>query len=208
MTEDTDSLAERVATLEATVTALCNRLDTATNRDIPLLKGTVRAIVDAEIDNIGELPDAGRAFHPDVATHAERLDTVEEQLTALGDIGTAKTTKEEKLAAICAFAQNKGGNQSATVAVTADEIQGCVGVSRRYAYELIDDAAATLDGARVREATDVQTSTGVEQKKKALLVDCEVVHGDDAGVNKFTTRMAADGATEPQSEPAEGGESG
>ncbi len=193
MTEDTDSLAERVATLETTVTALCDRLDAATNRDIPLLKGTVRAIVDAEIDNIGELPDAGRAFHRDVATHAERLDAVEKQLTALGDIGAAKTTKEEKLAAIVTFAQNKGGNQSATVAVTADEIQGCVGVSRRYAYELIDDAAATLDGARVREATDVQTSTGVEHKKKALLVDCESVHGLDEAVNSFTTPNGGDG---------------
>jgi hypothetical protein len=197
-----------VATLEAAVAELCDRLDAATNRDIPLLKGTVRAIVDADIDDIGELPDAGREFHRDVATQTERLDAVEEQLAALGDIGAAKTTKEEKLAAIVTFAQNKQGSQSATVAVTATEIRGCVGVSRRYAYELIDEAAATLDGARVRDATDVQTSTGVEHKKKALLVDCEAVHVDGAGVNEFTTRMAADGTAEPRPEHVEGGESG
>jgi hypothetical protein len=208
VTEDEEPLAERVATLETTVAELCDRLDAATNRDIPLLKGTVRAIVNAEIDNIGELPDAGREFHRDVATHAERLDAVEEQLAALGDIGAAKTTKEEKLAAIVTFAQNKRGNQSATVAVTATEIRGCVGVSRRYAYDLIDEAADTLDGARVREATDVQTSTGVEHKKKALLVDCEAVHPDGAGVNEFTTQIGADGTAGPHSEPVEGGESG
>ncbi|WP_255196515.1 hypothetical protein [Halorarius litoreus] len=173
---DGDELCERVADLEATVAELSDRLSGAVNRDIPLLKGTVRAVVDAEIDEIGELPDAGRAFNGQVATHGERLDAVEKQLAALGDIGATKTTKEEKLAAICMFAQNKQGGQSSTVAVTASEIQGCVGVSRRYAYDLIDEAAVELEGVRVREATDVQTASGVEHKKKALLVDCEAVH--------------------------------
>lgn len=185
MTEE--SIDERVAALEATVACLQERLDTATNRDIPLLKGTIRAVVDAEIDDIGDLPDAGRKFHREVATHAERLDAAEGQLTALGDIGTAKTTKEEKLAAICMFARNKRGGPSATVAVTANEIQGCVGVSRRYAYELIDEAAVELAGARVREAADVQTGSGVEQKKKALLVDCEATCGESVGMSEFTT---------------------
>jgi len=115
---------------------------------------------------------------------------IERQLEALGDIGTAKTTKEQKLAAICVFAQNKRGSQSATVAITPDEIRGFVGVSRRYAYDLIEEATTVLDGVRVREATDVQTSTGVEHKKKALLVDCEQVHTDGMGVNQFATGIA------------------
>ena len=33
------------------------------NRDISLLKGTVRAAIDADIDAIGELPAAGRLFN-------------------------------------------------------------------------------------------------------------------------------------------------
>lgn len=73
-------------------------------------------------------------------------------MAALGDVGTTKTTKEQKLAAIRRFVQNKGGQQS-TVAVIDSDIQGCVGVSRRYAYDLIEEAAAELEGARVREAT-------------------------------------------------------
>lgn len=161
-----ESIDERVAALEAIVANLQERLDTVANRDIPLLKGTIQVVVDAEIDDIGDLPDAGRAFHREMATYAERLNAAEGQLTALGDIGTAKTTKEEKLAAICTFARNKRGGPSATVAVTVNEIQGRAGVSRRYAYELIDEAAAELAGARVREATDVWTGFGVEQKKK------------------------------------------
>jgi hypothetical protein len=91
------------------------------------------------------------------------------------------------------------------VAVTADEIQGCVGGFRRYAYELIDAAADQLEGARVRAATEVQTSTGVEHKKKALLVDCEAVHGDDAGVNEFTTGpTGGTGTLSRDHEPEEG----
>ncbi|MEF8906215.1 MAG: hypothetical protein V5A29_20195, partial [Haloarculaceae archaeon] len=152
MTDDEAALGERVSALEERVAGLDAQLDSVVDRDVPLLKGTVRAIVDAEIDEIGELPDAGRAFTRQVATHAERLDGVEAHLTALGDVGTAKTSKAQKLAAIRAFALNKRGSQS-TVAVTAEEIQGCVGVSRRYAYDLIDEAAEELDGVRVREAT-------------------------------------------------------
>ncbi|MFC7176983.1 hypothetical protein [Halosegnis marinus] len=184
MTEK-QALSERVTDLEATVEGLEARLEGATNRDIPLLKGTVRAVVGADIDAIGELPDAGRAFHREVATLGERVATVEEQVAAFGDVDAAKTTKAQKLAAICAFAQNKQHSQSTTVAVTAADIRGCVGVSRRYAYELIDDAAAEIDGARVREATSGQS--GGAPKKKALLVDCEQVRTGDDGVNQFTT---------------------
>jgi hypothetical protein len=93
VTNDTDTLAECVATLEATVAELCEQLDAATNRDIPLLKSTVRAIVNAEIDDIGELPDAGRAFNRQVATYDERLAAVEQQVAALGDVAAEKTTK-------------------------------------------------------------------------------------------------------------------
>ena len=42
------ALRERVAELEATVAALETRLEPALNRDLPLLKGTVRAMCDAD----------------------------------------------------------------------------------------------------------------------------------------------------------------
>lgn len=114
MTDEEPTLRERVAALEATVTELEAQLDGTVNRDVPLLKGTVRGVVDAEIDDLGALPDAGRAFNREVATHGERLDAVERQLAALGDVETAKTTKEQKLAAIRAFALNKRGSRSTT----------------------------------------------------------------------------------------------
>lgn len=72
-------------------------------------------------------------------------------------------------------------------------------MSRRYPHDLIDEAVDVLDGVRVREATDVRTSTGVEHKKKALFVDCEQAHTGEAGVNQFTTGM---GVEEPQTAAA------
>lgn len=199
---DEERLRERVAELEETVATLAQRLDTAMNRDIPLLKGTVRAMVDADIDEIGELPDAGRSFHREVVTQAERLATVEAQVAAFGDVDAAKTTKAQKLAAICAFAQNKHNSQSSTVAVTAAEIRGCVGVSRRYAYELMDEATAEIDGARVREATNGRGSRA--PKKKALLVDREHVHVDVDGVNRLTTGETGMGGQQTDARTMEG----
>ena len=178
---------EQVAALEARVEELEGQLDTVLNRDVPLLKGAVRALAGAEIDDIGELPKAGRTFNRRMVTYGERIDAVEGRLAALGEIEREKTTKEQKIAAICTFAQNKRRGQSSTVAVTAEEIQGCVGVSRRYAYDLLEEVAETVEGARIREAREVPTATGVEHKKKALLLDCELVHVGSGGVNQFTT---------------------
>lgn len=200
---DEDELQERIAALEASVAEMNARLDRAVNRDIPLLTGTVRAALAADIDEIGELPDAGRTFNRQVKTYEERLNAVERQLAAFGDVSTTKTTKEQKLAAVLHFAANKQGGLSQTVAVTADEIQGCVGVSRRYAYDLIEEAADVCAGVRVREATDVQTSTGVKHKKKALLVDCEQVHTDGGSVNQFTTQRAVPQHSDPSEQNVE-----
>jgi hypothetical protein len=40
----------------------------------------------------------------------------------------------------------------------------------------------------VREAKQVQTSSGTERKGKALLVDCEAVHDVSSAVKEFTTQ--------------------
>jgi len=181
-----EELRERVVALEATVAQLQNRLDRAVNRDIPLLTGTVRAAIGADIDDIGDLPDAGHAFNERIAGYEERLGAVERQLDAFGDVNTTADTKAEKIAAVLAFAMNKRNGRS-KVAVSPQEVRGCAGVSRRYAYELIDVMGEEVTGVAVREPQHVTTGSGTKQKGKALLVDCEAVHSESAGVNQFTT---------------------
>jgi hypothetical protein len=109
-----------------------------------------------------------------------------ERVAALGDVGTDATSKEEKYAAVLAFAANKD-TSTGKVAVTPAEVRGCTGVSRRYAYDLTEAMGTDIDGVQVREARQVQTGSGVEQKRKALLVDCERVHATGGDVNQFTT---------------------
>lgn len=78
------------------------------------------------------------------------------------------------------------GDQS-KVAVTVPEIKGCLGVSPRDAYELIETMATDIPGVRMRESKRIETASGVTRKKKALLIDCERVSGETGGVNNFTT---------------------
>lgn len=187
MGDGDDALEARVAALEAVVEDLIDDVQAATNRDLPLLKGSVRAAIGADIDTIDELPDAGRRFRRAHEAHAERLDAVEHRLAAYAELGADRSTKAEKLAAIAAFADNKAAGRSSTVAVTADEVQGCVGVSRRYAYDLLEVAAGSIEGMQLREPQSVATGHGTERKKKALLVDCDRVHVGVEALNRLTT---------------------
>lgn len=190
MTMEDEALQEvivRLESLEGEVDTFHDTVATATDRDIPLLKATVRAITAADIDTIDDLSAAGTVFHHRVEQLADTVDELDQRVAVLGDVGTEKTTKEQKYAVILAFALNKGGATQTKVAVTAPEITGCVGVSRRYAYDLIDVMATEVDGVRLREATQVETGSGVKRKQKALLVDCEAIHTRGGGMNSLTT---------------------
>jgi tetrahydromethanopterin S-methyltransferase subunit G len=187
---DETELRERIASLERQLDALQTELQRATNRDIPLLKGTVRSILDGEIETIEEFPAAGRAFGQQFTEQGERLDQLEARVDVLHS-HTDASTKAEKFAAVLAFAQNKA-NGTGKAAVSPAEIRGCTGVSRRYAYDLVDALAADIDGVAVREPHQVQTGTGTKRKQKALLVDCEQVHEVCEAVKEFTTPNGGD----------------
>lgn len=188
--EDNEDVLERVAALERSLEAVQTELRDATNRDIPLLKGTLRAIMATEIDTIDEFPAAGRAFGQRLVQQEERLAETEAQMEVVSE-HSAKSTKAEKIAAVLSFARNKA-DKNGKVAVTPTEIRGCTGVSRRYAYDLVDAMAAEVDGVSVRASHRVQTGTGSKRKQKALLVDCDQVHGLKDTVNEFTTGGGAE----------------
>lgn len=186
-----EAFNDRLTALEQQLDALQLEVATATNRDIPLLKGTLRAMLHGEIETIDELPAAGRAFGRAVVARGERLSQLEAQVDVLQQ-STDPSTKAEKVATVLAFAANKAAADG-KVAVTPAEIRGCTGVSRRYAYDLVETIAADVDGVRVRESKQVTTGSGTKHKQKALLVDCEAVHGLNEAVNSFTTPNGGDG---------------
>jgi hypothetical protein len=153
-------------------------------------------MADTDIETVYEFPDAGRAVGERLAEYDERLSAVEGQLETLRDIDDEPSSKKAKFAAVVAFAANKrSGNK---VALSPHEIKGCTGVSRRYAYELIETVAGCIDGVGMREAQEVQTGSGTARKGKALLVDCDVVHSGNERVNQFTTVGIGEGAAETE----------
>jgi hypothetical protein len=194
-TDDATSerIEDRLDLLEHELAELREEIQTATNRDIPLLKGTLRTLLDGELEGIDAFPDAGRELRRELDAREARVGKLEERMAALSDVGSDTSTKAEKFAAILAFAANKRSTND-KVAVTPSEIRGCTGVSRRYAYDLIEAMDADIDGVRIRDPDQVTTRSGDTQKRKALLVDCDRVHADSGDVNQFTTGGASNGS--------------
>ena len=95
------------ADLEAAVERVEATLQTVTNRDIPLLKGTIRAMIDESINSVDAFPQAGRRFGEEVTVLEDRLAELESQMAQFGEIGTERSSKEEKYPAVLTFAANK-----------------------------------------------------------------------------------------------------
>lgn len=188
---DCAELRRRLDVLERELEAVRESAATLSNRDVPVLKGTLRAMLDGEIETIEDFPDAGRVFRRNLDRRVESVGQLEAWMARFGDVADENTTKEEKFAAVLAFAANKR-NGSEHVALSAADIRGATGVSRRYAYDLMEAMAGDIDGVDVREPTRVQTGTGTKRKSKALLIDCEEVHWQADGVNQFTTGGGTD----------------
>jgi hypothetical protein len=76
------------------------------------------------------------------------------------------------------------------VSVSASEIIGATGVTRRYAYDLIEELPDEYDCFDNRNTISSYGSLEIDQdsQTRALIVDCEGVQYDVDGVNKFTTR--------------------
>jgi uncharacterized coiled-coil protein SlyX len=146
----------------------------------------MRAMSRREIETVHEFPAAGRAVGARLAECEERLTAVERQLDALSETTGENSSQAEKVAAVLSFAVNKHSG-TGKVALSPHDVKGCTGVSRRYAYDLIDTIGERVEGAHVREATQVRTGSGTKRKHKALLVDCEALHTDDGAVKEFIT---------------------
>lgn len=126
-----------------------------------------------------------------------RLAEIENQIDTIQELGTKKTTKEEKIAQLVTYAENQRGAQTDRVALTVKEITGVTGVSRRYAYDLLDDLPSAyewlLDRSDVSQYGDLEIDK--DSQDRALIIDFEQLHKDDGAVNKFTTRTTTEGAS-------------
>jgi len=145
------------------------------------------------------LADAGTCYRECLRERVAALEAENEQLRdrldRLGDIGEEKTSKEQKIAAIVTYADNvRDGEDKAAVTVLPKIITGVADVSRRYAYDLVDDMIREFPWAH--DPDNVVAHPEQNTRQKGVLIDFEGVHGEAVAVNKFTTRCGAEGVAD------------
>lgn len=127
----------------------------------------------------------------------DKMADIQSGVEAIQELGSEKTTKEEKVAQLVSYAQNQLNGRSGRVALTVKEIKGTAGVTRRYAYDLLDDLPEEydwlLDRSDVSQYGDLQIDKSGQDR--ALVVDFELLHEDDGALNKFTTGNSRKGAS-------------
>lgn len=132
-------------------------------------------------------------------------DTLRETVDRLGDIGTNKTSKEQKITAVVTYGNQARDDDQSRITVTRENVKGVAGISRRYAYDLIEDMI-TGDGENGTVGPNgydwaldpAEQSRAVDQDApdKGVLIDFERLHDDPASVNKFITGSASVGVAD------------
>lgn len=167
--EEFEQLTERVDELEGFI-----------NRDFALLKGSLRRLLDVdEEDSLEDLPGYAAAFTRDGAAddRIERLEEdnrrLEERLQVLEtNLTSQQSGKFQKHAKILEFADNKRSKDQSAIAIVNEDVVGCVGCSRKYAYDLMEEMAETYSFATLRNH---ETIPNRSSKLKAVVIE----FGDD-----------------------------
>ncbi|ELY53444.1 hypothetical protein C491_21186 [Natronococcus amylolyticus DSM 10524] len=168
MKELVDSLHDRVNDFEARLDAFSSWLE---NTD----------------DRVSELEDENNELR-------DRLEALEARMEVLED---GSSSKDGKVRQIVAGAENNRTGEQPAVVIDAAKIVTVTGVSRRYAYDLIEDLPEqhhwilTRSEARERQFGSVEIDDG--KQTKAIVVDFEALHSDPEAVNKFTTSTEGGG---------------
>ena len=148
--------------------------------------------LEAELDQLRTL------LHGQIEKRKEMADELDELRDRVGELEaendrlkqklSTASSKEDKLQRIVEFADNLRGNKPA-VKLKAKDIQGAAGISRRYAYDLIEELPEEYDWcltpAEMEQYGSIERD--MQAQDKALGIDFEGVHSHGVPVNKFTT---------------------
>jgi len=203
---------ERLDELEAHVENLEEFALTEGSMEMAALKQLVWGLADGDAEDYDHIVAGVHSALDTVERMDERIDELEAEnerlrsrLDKLGDIGQEKTNKEQKIAAIVTYAENERRSDQSAVSVKPRTIKGLVGVSRRYANDLIDDMV-NGDGENgtvgpdgydwAHDSRDLPRHLEQDTPDKAVVVDFEGVHGDPVPVKEFTTASAGMGVAD------------
>jgi len=162
-------------------------------------KQLVWALAPGDVDDYDSIVDGVHAVIKERRELEERITDLEQRVEMLGDIGTEKTDKEQKVAAIVTYATQKDGRAKGTV-VKPKEIAGVANVSKRYAYDLIadivngdsDEGSLRTDGYEWALDASDRSAIDKDAPEKGLIVDFEQLHEDPEALNKFINGTTAE----------------
>ena len=120
----------------------------------------------------------------------ELVENQQTQLQVISDLASDNSSKNEKVAALVVYADNTRNGQG-VVKLDVRDIMGATGVSRRYAYDLMDRLPGEHEwchsGEDLRQYGDMEIDKSSQQR--TLAIDFDGSHGDACPVNKFTTQF-------------------
>jgi len=181
--ETVAQLSQRVEDLEAKVTGIDDKATTQQTINHLMAALTGASPEDFTIDPM-RLRDDAQSFH-------DRVVETESQVASIRNVGGDQTSKEEKIAQVVAYAHNEKSQSQSRTTVLPKNIKGIAGVSRRYAYDLVDDMTDAYDWALDPASMDRRPDQ--ETPQKGVIIDFERLHDDPEAVNKFTTGIGETG---------------
>lgn len=196
-----DDVQDRLDDLEAELTTLQENALTEGGIEMAALRQLVWGLADGDSKDYDNLAQGVHNALDNLEALEERIDDLEAEnetlrtrLDKLGDIGEQKTSKEQKVAAIVTYAENRRSKDQSALTVKPGTIKGLVDVSRRYAYDLVDDMVAEYDWAH--DPRDFPRHIEQDAPQKGVCIDFEGVHGEPVPVNKFTTQSGGMGVAD------------
>jgi len=171
-------------------------------KKVPLMEATLRRLLGGNSE--GDSDDVTPVFEfPGLAEDRldereqinNRLDQHHQQLSSISDIGSKKTSKEEKIAAIVTFAARKREDIDEKITVPPKDMAGAAGCAKRYAYDLIDELHEDEDYPWASDASKRDVHLEQDKPERGLLIDFAKtsVQHDGQPLNKFNNETSGNG---------------
>jgi len=136
----------------------------------------------------------------DVDELQDDVNDLKSLVEGLRDIGQKKSSKEQKIAAIVTFADNRRKPDQRAVSLLPKDIIGAAGVKQRYAYQLADGDDGlpseydwVLTGKQARQQQYGNLQIDEDRQRKRLVIDFDRLQRDRESLNKFNNENGGDG---------------
>lgn len=149
--------------------------------------GTIFEAADSAINSIESLQDT-------VLIHDSQIEQLQQRVNSLEDTLHAES-KQAKVKAIVHYAENRRHDGQEAVVLDTKEIKGATGVTRRYAYDIIDEWSAQYPFLEDRDELQQygQLEIDTDARDRGIAVVFDRVPQDGGSLNKFNNENAEEG---------------